>query len=74
MSEAEGEKLENDEKIDSRAYERSEIADDKIHDKNKSNDREAQEIGADVIHENIAIEYSNFHTLTGLSPRIVQQE
>jgi hypothetical protein len=74
MTQAEGKELEDGEKTDPFSDQIVEGVDDELHHENERDDRETEEIGADVVRENITVERSNFHGLKRLSPAMLEQE
>jgi hypothetical protein len=74
VSEAKEEKLENGESADPFSDEFVEPADDEIHHEDEGDDRKAEAIGADMVRENVAVEYSNSHRLKRLSPDYRKQD
>jgi hypothetical protein len=74
MTKAEGEKFENGENANPLTDEIIEVADDEIHYEDKGDDREAEEVRADMIRKNVAVEYSKSHRLKRPSPDTRQQE
>jgi hypothetical protein len=68
VPETKEEELENGENADPFSDELVEPSDDEIHHEDEGYDRKAEAIGADMVRENVAVEYSISHRLKRLSP------